>query len=80
MKFSLLACWFVCFLHLHLGNVGEISRADVMLSLQDAVNLGQTHDQLLLLLLTSKQRRHLLLQIADDVSVHLETNVTHRRN
>ena len=57
--------------HLHLGDVGEVSRADVMLPLQDGVDLRQPHDQLLLLLLPPKKRRHLLLQVADDVSVHL---------
>lgn len=59
--------------YLHLGDVGEVSGADVVLSLQDGVDLRQPHDQLLLLLLPSKQRRHLLLQVADDVGVHLWT-------
>lgn len=42
-----------------------------MLPLQDGVDLRQPHDQLLLLLLSPEQRRHLLLQVADDVGVHL---------
>ena len=58
--------------YLHLGDVGEVSRADVVLSLQDGVDLWQAHDKLLLLLLPPKQRGHLLLQVADDVGVYLQ--------
>lgn len=43
----------------------------MVLSLQDGVDLRQPHDQLLLLLLPAEQRRHLLLQVAHDVGVHL---------
>lgn len=63
-------------LYLHLADVGEVSGADVMLSLQDGVDLWQPHYQLLLLLLPSKEGGHLLLQVADDVSVHLEEGST----
>lgn len=60
------------FSNLHLGDVREVSGADVVLSLQDGVDLGQTHDQLLLLLLSTEKRRHLLLQVTDDVGVDLQ--------
>lgn len=65
-------------LYLHLVDVGEISGADVMLSLQDGVDLWQSHDQLLLLLLPSEESGHLLLQVADDVGVHLEDDSKHQ--
>jgi len=44
----------------------------VVLPLQDAVDLWEPGDKLLLLLLSAKQRRHLLLQVADDVRMHLQ--------
>lgn len=57
--------------HLHLGDVGEVSRRDVVLPLEHEVDLRQASDQLLLLLLLPEERRHLLLQVTDDVSMHL---------
>lgn len=43
----------------------------MVLPLEHEVDLRQASDQLLLLLLLPEERRHLLLQVTDDVSMHL---------
>ena len=63
--------------HLHLGDVGEVPGGDLVLLLDAMVDLRQVGDKLLLLPVLPEHRRHLLLQRADDVGLHLDATHTH---
>lgn len=57
--------------YLHLLEIGEVSRGDLVFSLNAAVDLSQTVNQLLLLALLPKHTGHLLFQRADDIGMDL---------
>lgn len=57
--------------NLHLGTIWEVSSRNVLLQLDLGENNWQLVDQILLFIVLSEDRRHLLLQIADDVGMDL---------
>lgn len=57
--------------NLHLSTVWEVSSRNVVLQLDFRENNWQLVDQILLFIILSKHRRHLLFQIADDVGMDL---------
>lgn len=57
--------------NLHLSAVWEVSSRDVVLQLDFGENNWQLVDQILLFIILSEDRGHLLLQIADDVGMDL---------
>lgn len=57
--------------NLHLSAVWEVSSRNVVLQLDFGENNWQLVDQILLFIILSEDRGHLLLQIADDVGVDL---------
>lgn len=59
--------------HLHLCEVGKVSRWDLVLLLNLMVDFSQVGDQLLLLGVFSKHAWHFLFQRADNVRLHLDT-------
>lgn len=57
--------------NLHLSAVWEVSSRNVVLQLDFGENNWQLVDQMLLFIVLSEDRGHLLLQIADDVGMDL---------
>lgn len=57
--------------NLHLSAVWEVSSRNVVLQLDFGENNWQLVDQILLFIILSEDRGHLLLQIADDVGMDL---------
>lgn len=57
--------------NLHLGAVWEVSSRNVVLQLDFGENNRQLVDQILLFIILSEDRGHLLLQMADDVGMDL---------
>lgn len=57
--------------NLHLSAVWEVSSRNVVLQLDFGENNWQLVDQMLLFIILSEDRGHLLLQIADDVGMDL---------
>lgn len=56
---------------LHLGTVRKISRGNVVLQLDLGEDDWQLVDQILFLIVLPEDRRHLLLQVTDYVSMNL---------
>lgn len=57
--------------NLHLSTIWEVSSRNVVLQLDFRENNWQLVDQILLFIVFSENRGHLLFQVADDVSVDL---------
>lgn len=57
--------------HLHFSTIWEVSSRNVVLQLDLRENHWQLVDQTLLFIILPEDRRHLLLQIADDVGMDL---------
>lgn len=57
--------------NLHLSTIWEVSSRNVVLQLDFRENNWQLVDQILLFIVFSEDRRHLLFQIADDVGMDL---------
>jgi len=57
---------------LHLSTIWKVTSRNVVLQLDLGENNRQLIDEILLFIVLPEDRRHLLLQIADDVSMDLE--------